>query len=223
MATKISLNKSSLNKEKASLKTFNRYLPALELKRQQLMAERKKAELALDEARARILEIEQAIAAQLPMLAYEEIDVEGLVQVTDVVLGEQNIVGTSVPTLEKVDVVVKPYSLLVKPHWVDFLAEKLTEMTKLHIESQVRELRYQEISAATRTTSQRVNLFSKVLIPQSKRNIARIKIFLSDQDRAGVVNAKISKSKMDAAEALQSREREAQQQAQAFGQGSVQS
>ena len=40
MAAKISLNKSSLNKEKRSLKTFNRYLPALELKRQQLMVER---------------------------------------------------------------------------------------------------------------------------------------------------------------------------------------
>ncbi len=211
MATKISLNKSSLNKEKASLKTFNRYLPALELKRQQLMVERKKAELALSEARERIEQIEKDIAAQLPMLAYEDIDVDGLVRVTNVVLGEQNIVGTSVPRLEKVEVEVKPYSYLVKPHWVDFLVERLKEMAELHIESQVRELRYQEISAATRTTSQRVNLFSKVLIPQTRRNIARIKIFLSDQDRAGVVNAKISKSKMDAAEAQQIRTREAAQ------------
>ena len=39
---KVALNKSSLNKEKRSLKTFNRYLPALEMKRQQLMIERKK-------------------------------------------------------------------------------------------------------------------------------------------------------------------------------------
>ncbi|CAM3677381.1 V-type ATP synthase subunit D [Parendozoicomonas haliclonae] len=209
MATKVSLNKSSLNKEKASLKTFNRYLPALELKRQQLMAERKKAEIALTEARERIEQIEKDIAAQLPMLACEDINVDGLVTVTNVVLGEQNIVGTSVPVLEKIEVVVKPYSYLTKPHWVDFLVEKLKEMAELHVESQVRELRYQEISAATRTTSQRVNLFSKVLIPQTKKNIARIKIFLSDQDRAGVVNAKISKSKMDAAEALQAREREA--------------
>ncbi|MTI13938.1 V-type ATP synthase subunit D [Sansalvadorimonas verongulae] len=208
MATKISLNKSSLNKEKASLKTFNRYLPALELKRQQLMAERKKAELAVVEVRERIARVEDDIAGQLPMLACEDIDIDDLVKVTNVVLTEQNIVGTTVPLLERVEVEVKPYSFLTKPHWVDFLVEKLKEMVELYVESQVRELRYQEISAATRTTSQRVNLFSKVLIPRTKQNIAKIKIFLSDQDRAGVVNAKISKSKMDAAQALQAKERQ---------------
>ncbi|WP_281645233.1 V-type ATP synthase subunit D [Parendozoicomonas sp. Alg238-R29] len=209
MATKISLNKSSLNKEKASLKTFNRYLPALELKRQQLMAERKKAEEALREVHDRIEHIEADIAAQLPMLACEDINIDDLVKVTNVVLTEQNIVGTSVPLLERVEVEVKPYSFLTKPHWVDFLVEKLKEMVELYVESQVRELRYQEISAATKTTSQRVNLFSKVLIPKTKQNIAKIKIFLSDQDRAGVVNAKISKGKMDAAEALMLKERAA--------------
>ena len=150
--------------------------------------------------RARIEHIEADIAAQLPMLACEDIHIDDLVKVTNVVIGEQNIVGTSVPVLEKVEVEVAPYSFLTRPHWVDFLVEKLREMTELQLESQVRELRYREISAATRTTSQRVNLFSKVLIPQTQQHIAKIKIFLSDQDRAGVVNAKISKSKMDAAE-----------------------
>ena len=207
MAGKIALNKSSLNKEKRSLKTFNQYLPALELKRLQLMAERKKAEKALEEAKLRIEQIEGDIAAQLPMLACEDIVLEDLVKVTDIVLGEQNIVGTTVPMLERIEVEVTPYSFLIRPHWVDFLVEKLKEMAELHVESQVRELRYQEIAAATKTTSQRVNLFSKVLIPQTKQNIAKIKIFLSDQDRAGVVNAKISKSKMDAAAAAAAAER----------------
>ncbi len=207
MAGKIALNKSSLNKEKRSLKTFNQYLPALELKRLQLMAERKKAEKALEEAKLRIEQIEGDIAAQLPMLACEDIVLEDLVKVTSIVLGEQNIVGTTVPLLERIEVEVAPYSYLVRPHWVDFLVEKLKEMAELHVERQVRELRYKEIAAATKTTSQRVNLFSKVLIPQTKQNIAKIKIFLSDQDRAGVVNAKISKSKMDAAAAAAAAER----------------
>ena len=195
MAT-IALNKSSLNKEKRSLKTFNRYLPALEMKRQQLMAERKKAEKALEEAQNRIQQIEFDVGQQLPMLASEDITVDNLVRVTNVVLGEQNIVGTSVPVVEKVEVEVTPYSFLTKPHWVDYLVEKLREMAELRVELQVRELRYRDISKATRTTSQRVNLFSKVLIPQTKKNIAKIKIFMSDQDRAGVVNAKISKTKI---------------------------
>ncbi|MGY0217574.1 V-type ATP synthase subunit D [Endozoicomonadaceae bacterium StTr2] len=193
---KIALNKSSLNKEKRNLKTFNRYLPALEMKRQQLMAERKKAEAALEEAQTRIQQIQFDVGQQLPMLASEDIAVDDLVRVTNVVLSEQNIVGTAVPVVEKVEVEVTPYSFLTKPHWVDYLVEKLREMAELHVELQVRKLRHQEISKATRTTSQRVNLFSKVLIPQTQKNIAKIKIFMSDQDRAGVVNAKISKTKI---------------------------
>ena len=192
----IALNKNSLNREKSNLKTFNRYLPALELKRQQLMMERKKAEDAVKEVCEHIKQIEKTVKEQLPMLACEEISVEGLVQVTHVVLGEQNIVGTVVPIGEKVDRVVTPYSYLAKPHWVDFLVECLRKMVKLHVEMQVCKLRYQAISKATRTTSQRVNLLSKVLIPRSNKNIAKINIFMSDMDRAAVVNAKISKTKM---------------------------
>ena len=190
------LNKSAMNREKCNLKTFNRYLPALELKRQQLMVERKKAADAVKKTRERIEQIEKNVTEQLPMLACEEINVEDLVRVTDVVLGKQNIVGIVVPVVEKIEIDVAPYSYLAKPHWVDFLLERLKEVVKLSIEMQVSERRYQTISKATRTTSQRVNLFSKVLIPRSNNNIAKIKIFLSDMDRAAVVNAKISKTKM---------------------------
>lgn len=192
----IALNKNSLNREKRNLKTFNRYLPALELKRQQLVVEQKKAEDAVRKVCEHIEQIEKTVKEQLPMLACEEIGVEGLVQVTNVVMGEQNIVGTVVPIVEKVEVVVTPYSYLAKPHWVDFLVERLKTMITLHIEMQVCQLRYQAISKATRTTSQRVNLISKVLIPRSNKNVAKINIFMSDMDRAAVVNAKISKAKM---------------------------
>lgn len=198
---KVALNKSSLNKEKRSLKTYNRYLPALELKRQQLMMERKKAEAALAESREQISELEALVKAQLPMLAREDVSVEHLVKVTDVKLKQENIVGTSVPAVEHIEMSMTPYSDLVKPHWVDYLVELLERMIRARIELQVRQLRYKELDKATRTTSQRVNLFSKVLIPQTKKNIQKIQIYMSDQDRASVMNAKLSKGKVLAQEA----------------------
>lgn len=198
---KVALNKSSLNREKRSLKTFNRYLPALELKRQQLMMERKKAEEALVEAREDLINVEALVKAQLPMLAREDVAVENLVKVTDVRLIHENIVGTSVPMVEHIEMALTPYSDLTKPHWVDYLVELLQQMIRLRVELQVRELRYKELDKATKTTSQRVNLFSKVLIPQTKKNIQRIQVYMSDQDRAGVMNAKLSKEKVLAQEA----------------------
>ncbi|OED42900.1 V-type ATP synthase subunit D [Endozoicomonas sp. (ex Bugula neritina AB1)] len=198
---KVALNKSALNKEKRSLKTFNRYLPALELKRQQLMMERKKAEVALVESREHLKEVEELVKRQLPMLAHSDVPVDNLVRVTNVELTEENIVGTAVPLVKDITIALTPYSDLAKPHWVDFLVELLKQMVRLRIELQVRELRYKELDKATRTTSQRVNLFSKVLIPQTKKNIQKIQIYMSDQDRASVMNAKLSKGKVLAQEA----------------------
>jgi V/A-type H+-transporting ATPase subunit D len=51
------------------------------------------------------------------------------------------------------------------------------------------------MQGAVRRVTQRVNLFEKVLIPNAKRNIARIQIFLSDVERAAVVTSKIAKGK----------------------------
>lgn len=198
---KVALNKSSLNKEKRSLKTYNRYLPALELKRQQLMMERKKAEEALAQTREELADVERLVHQQLPMLARQDVPVDNLVRVTDVRLTHENIVGTSVPLVEHVEIELTPYSDLAKPHWVDYLVELLQQMVRLKIELQVRQLRHQELDKATRTTSQRVNLFSKVLIPRTRKNIQKIQVYMSDQDRASVMNAKLSKGKVLAQEA----------------------
>jgi V/A-type H+-transporting ATPase subunit D len=49
----VALSKSSLQQQREKLRLFERFLPSLELKRQQLMAEYKKALEALAEAERR--------------------------------------------------------------------------------------------------------------------------------------------------------------------------
>ncbi|MGF1679912.1 V-type ATP synthase subunit D [Photobacterium makurazakiensis] len=198
---KVALNKSALNQQKRSLKTYNRYLPALELKRQQLMIERKKAEKALNEAKQRVADLRKIVEETIPMLACKEISVNNLIKVNNVTLDTQNIVGCRVPIIKDIDLELTPYSFLARPHWVDSVVRQLKEMVRLRVELSVFQKRYELISHATRVTSQRVNLFSKVLIPETKENIRRIGIYLSDQDRAAVMNAKLSKQKVLAQQA----------------------
>ncbi|WP_026972833.1 V-type ATP synthase subunit D [Aliagarivorans marinus] len=193
---KVALNKSSLNKQKRSLKTYQRYLPALELKRQQLMLEKRKAEQAVSEAQARVAQLRASVEQQLPMLAHSGIRLEQLVTVAEIKLATQNIVGCRVPLLNDLRVALSNYSDLTHPHWVDALVSQLQEMVRLRVELSVSEKRLAEISQAGRVTSQRVNLFSKVLIPNTHEAIRRIGIYLSDQDRAAVMNAKLSKQKV---------------------------
>ena len=64
---------------------------------------------------------------------------------------------------------------------------------KLKMEEQVLHIRLSRLKTAARTITQRVNLFSKVLIPQAESNIKKIGLFLADQERAGVVRSKLAK------------------------------
>jgi V/A-type H+-transporting ATPase subunit D len=117
------------------------------------------------------------------------------VSVEKVELGEENIVGTMLPTLERIDVAVKDYALMTRPHWVDPIVARLHDMLELRLRVQVEERRLELLDRAVKTITQRVNLFDKVLIPQAKTNIKKIRIYLSDEEMAAVVRSKISKSK----------------------------
>ena len=78
----LQLNKSSLANEAKSLVIYKRFLPSLDLKRQQLTAQRNKAKTIVNETAKRICELELCAADQLPMLANQNIALEGLVELT---------------------------------------------------------------------------------------------------------------------------------------------
>ncbi|MEE4659495.1 MAG: V-type ATP synthase subunit D [Halieaceae bacterium] len=192
---KLALNKSSLSREKQRRSSYERYLPSLEMKQKQLLAERKKAQQILAEHETRIESVEADIARRLPMLTVQSIDLTDLVRVEDVHLDEENLLGTKLPRLQAVSCVVAEFGLLARPHWFDDTAMALQEVVRLKLERQVMRIRVARLEAAARTITQRVNLFSKVLIPEATENIKRIGLFLSDQERAGVVRSKLAKQK----------------------------
>ncbi|WP_250655874.1 V-type ATP synthase subunit D [Alkalimarinus coralli] len=195
---KLALNKSALSKEKQKQAAYGKYLPSLELKQKQLLLERKKAEQALIEHRELIEKIQQDVYQRLPMLALRHIQMEGLVKVDQLDIQEENVLGTLLPSLKKVEYRRARYSYLARPHWVDEVANALEQVIRLKLEEEILQVRAKRLNKAVRTITQRVNLFSKVLIPDSKKNIKRIGLFLSDQERAAVVRSKLAKQKHQA-------------------------
>lgn len=192
---RLQLNKSSLAREAAQLKTYERFLPSLDLKRQQLMAEKAKAEAAVGEMAAKVEALAAQVGRDVPMLGNTGVDLEGLVRLTDYKVGTENVVGTNLPVLEKVDVEVREYSPMAKPHWVDDVSRLLHDMLEARLRVQVARQRVEFLSKAVDTITQRVNLFDKVLIPNTRANIKKIRIYLSDSEMASVVRSKISKRK----------------------------
>ena len=192
---RLQLSKSALSREQKNLKTYKRFLPSLDLKRQQVMAERNEAARQLAQTRREIDALRKAAGDINPMLSNRDVELTDLARITDVSLDVENVVGTRLPTLTAVTVEVRDYPLMGKPFWVDNTAQMLRQMLELRVRLQVEQRRLALLEEAVKTITQRVNLFDKVLIPRARQNIKRIQIYLSDLQTAAVVRSKIAKRK----------------------------
>ena len=191
----VAINKSSLANQRKQLRLFQRFLPSLDLKRQQLLTEHKQAEKQLAETECKYNELVQSLTGLMEPLGSYEIDLSGLVTIHSVVIEEENIVGARLPVFGEVNFKTSPYSKLAKPFWVDFLVEYLQRMCELRVQLQIHRERVSRLKQQVRKITQRVNLFDKVLIPRAQSNIKRIQIGLSEQERTAVVRSKIAKRK----------------------------
>ncbi|NOC45138.1 V-type ATP synthase subunit D [Ruegeria sp. HKCCD7559] len=192
---RLQLNKSSLAREQTQLKSYERFLPSLDLKRQQLMAERARAREEVDRLEQMVQALVQQVGEKLPMLAQQGVALDGLVKLKDYKVKEVNVVGVKLPDLDRIELVVRPYSVLAKPHWVDAAALLLHDVIEARVRVKIAEERVRIFDKAVATITQRVNLFEKVLIPRAKANIKKIRIYLSDEQMQAVVRSKISKRK----------------------------
>lgn len=192
---RMALNKTALKQVRDHLEMYERFLPSLDLKRQQLIADyqRDRAKLAATERERDDLLASQA--GLFALLGASEQELSGLVRVTSVSVGEENVLGSRLPTLEHIAFEVAEYSMLSKPFWVDFLVELLQTVGRITVRREIERLRVQRLDEAVRRITQRVNLFEQVLIPQAKEAIQRVRIYLADSDRAAVVRSKIAKAK----------------------------
>ena len=193
--SKLAINKSSLKKQRDQLKLFQRFLPSLDLKRQQLMTELKQSQEQLVVAEDEINQLTKSLTGLMKPLGAYEIDLANLVTIDQVEIEEENVVGVRLPVAREVKFRTAEYSLLAKPFWVDFLVEFLQRSCTMRIHLQVRRERVKKLEIAVRRTTQRVNLFEKVLIPNAQTNIKQIQIGLAEEERSAVVRSKIAKKK----------------------------
>lgn len=192
---KIKLTKTELKAQTDALKRFRRFLPMLQLKKQQLQGEiagiaAKAAAVAAREQAAR-----DAMAPWISLLSSGGAALDGLVTVTAVRTSRANIAGVEIPVFDGIDVATADIDLWDTPAWFDDAARALTAILALRSERAVLDRQRALVSEELRMTSQRVNLFEKVKIPECRENIRVIKIAIGDEQTAAVSRGKIAKSR----------------------------
>ena len=195
---KIKLTKNELKVQKDSLKMFKRYLPTLMLKKQQLQTEIRTIDAKAKEVRQARVELEKEFDAWIAVFGEQEAFSSDMVTVKNIKKGTGNIAGVTIPIYEGADFSRGDYDLYETPLWVDMAADRMEKALSLDLEAEVLDEQVRLLSQELRTTTQRVNLFEKVKIPEAKANIKKISVYLGDEQTAAVVRSKISKKKLQA-------------------------
>lgn len=191
---KIKHTKNELKSQRDSLKRFERYLPTLLLKKQQLQLEVRQLDVKIEEKEAEYRKLQDGLAKWVKLFS-EPVDFGQFLQIGEIRQMTGNIAGVNIPVLQ--DVVFKRTlpDLFDTSSWIDDGIRVLEQLTKVQIERRVLKEQHRVLSEELRTTSQRVNLFEKVKIPECQENIRVIRIFLGDMQTAEVARAKIAKGK----------------------------
>ena len=194
---KIKYTKTEQKNQQDALKQFQRFLPTLQLKKQQLQLEVRQSLERVSENRTRMQELSGRLSSLFRFFGdrQEAEFITSMVEVKEIVAGTANIAGITIPVFEKLEFVPKSYDLLNTPWHIDECVEALKSMLALRAAGKILEEHYALLLAELVTTTQRVNLFEKIKIPECKENIRRIRIYMSDQETSAVARSKIAKKK----------------------------
>lgn len=203
MAIKLTKNEQKVQKD--HLKQYQRYLPTLQLKKQQLQSVimQIKADLEKKEAEreSMIGNLNDWIAVFAENSLFDsEKQLDNLVQPDKVIVTTENVAGVKLPAFKELTFKDISYDVDDYPLWVDTALIKLREIARLDALVSTLNKQVSLLEKELRSTSQRVNLFEKVKIPEAKENIRVIGVYLGDQQTAAVVRGKISKKKLVGAE-----------------------
>jgi V/A-type H+-transporting ATPase subunit D len=194
---KIKFTKGELKRQRDALKQFKRYLPTLQLKKQQLQLEILHQITLLDEQKSIFDKKLLHAKTWSGLLNDPVIDVKGFIKPVDIKSRLINVAGVDVPIFAEAVFLAADYDLFTTPLWVDLGIESLRELVSLQEELKIIEKGILILRHELSVTTQRVNLFEKVKIPEAEENIRLIKIYISDQMANAVGRSKIAKRKIE--------------------------
>jgi len=193
--SKIKLSTQELKRQKEDLKRYRRFLPTLILKKLQIRIELSNVKSDLRKKINDEKNLRDDIRSWIAVLG-EEAGIRSILKIDGLETETRNVAGVEVPVLKSVRFRKIDYDLYTTPLWMDKAVETLKALMTIAADLLFLEKQKERLESEMRTTIQRVNLFEKIKIPETLNNIRRIQIFLGDQQTAGVVRGKISKSKL---------------------------
>lgn len=118
-----------------------------------------------------------------------------LVEVEEIKVIYKKIAGVKTPELDDVVFDIKEFNVFLNPKWFLEGIDILEEMMKLVIKKELSVKKMEMLEHARKKTTQKVNLYEKVQIPEYQTAIRKIKRFLEDEENLTKAAQKIVKTR----------------------------
>ncbi|MBL7844358.1 MAG: V-type ATP synthase subunit D [Cyclobacteriaceae bacterium] len=192
MALKFKYNKSALYELSQQLSVRQKALPTLKSKEAALRLEIKKIK---DKALTYETQLKQRLD-EVKNLARLWVEFEeGLVKLKTATYRTRVIAGVKIPLLDTLEFELAEISQYHKPDWFLDGIHILEDLTRLRLLHQVAARATEILEYARKKTTQKVNLYEKVQIPEYQEAIRKIKRFLEDEENLAKASQKILKKR----------------------------
>lgn len=195
MQAKFAYNKSTIQSFQRQLNIRRKALPVLLRKETALRQVIKELKDEVANQRSRTEKLYRRLQT------WEDIwnDFTPLVQVEEIITERENVAGTRVSRLKAITFRQTPFNPRYEPAWMPAAIEALRKYIeqKIRLESLAEKLKTLEL--ARKKTTQKVNLYEKVQIPEYEEAIRKIKRFLEDKENIATAAKKIAKNRQNQA------------------------
>lgn len=198
MALKYQYNKTTIQQFKRQLSIREKALPILKNKETALRKEVKELVYKLD---ALILERE---AVNQRLIDFEAFWVEfpEIIVLQNLGIFQKKVVGVKVPEMKDISFRQVDMSWWNFPAWVPGGMAVLQQAISLDFRIKVAKEQVEILGQARKKTTQKVNLYEKVQIPEFEEAILKIRRFLEDKDNIQKAAQKIVKKRKERREAV---------------------
>lgn len=197
MALKFQYNKTALQNLRRQLSIREKALPTLKSKEAALRLEVRKITAEID-----------LLKEEYEMIVKENQNYNGfwtefpkIVKIRNIISEQKNIAGVRVAILNKIDFALEQISLFNMPSWIRLAISMFERLMTIQIRIEMTEARLNSLAYARKKTTQKVNLYEKVQIPEYRMAIIKIKRYMEDEDNLSKSSQKIVKERNRAKEA----------------------
>jgi V/A-type H+-transporting ATPase subunit D len=198
MAERIKLNKVSLREQKQKMALYQRFLPALEARKQQFLMQLGVVRKDIRKQENALAQLIADMALWAPLIRDMEGQLKPFIKIRQIRVAMHNVAGLKIPLFEEVVFEDPSYSVFATSYSFEIVLERLREAIRRREKLKILLEQERILADGFRKTSQRINLYEQRLIPECREALRKIAVYLQDQQAAAVGVAKVAKRLLEA-------------------------